>query len=73
MELEGSESRFRLPLKSWTVLTCVRCDVQLYFIVMVGFLNAVSSGFDGSLMGGINAMDQYLDYVRDHLIPGSQS
>ncbi len=31
---------------------------------MVGFLNAVSSGFDGSLMSGINAMDQYLDYVR---------
>ncbi|KAJ7828394.1 general substrate transporter [Mycena olivaceomarginata] len=34
----------------------------LYFIVMVGFLNAVSSGFDGSLMGGINAMPQYLHY-----------
>ena len=30
---------------------------------MVGFLNAASSGFDGSLMGGINAMEQYLDYV----------
>ncbi|KAK0492650.1 hypothetical protein EDD18DRAFT_1079457 [Armillaria luteobubalina] len=35
---------------------------KLYFIVMVGFLNAVSSGFDGSLMSGINAMDQYLSY-----------
>ncbi|KAK0205765.1 hypothetical protein DFS33DRAFT_1416311 [Desarmillaria ectypa] len=35
---------------------------KLYFIVMVGFLNAVSSGFDGSLMSGINVMDQYLDY-----------
>ncbi|KAK0440863.1 general substrate transporter [Desarmillaria tabescens] len=35
---------------------------KLYFIVMVGFLNAVSSGFDGSLMSGINAMDQYLNY-----------
>ncbi|KAK7447379.1 hypothetical protein VKT23_014089 [Stygiomarasmius scandens] len=38
--------------------------LKLYFIVMVGFLNAVSSGFDGSLMGGINAMDQYLDYFH---------
>ncbi|EIM81448.1 general substrate transporter [Stereum hirsutum FP-91666 SS1] len=35
---------------------------KLYFIMMVGFLNAVSSGFDGSLMSGINAMDQYLDF-----------
>ncbi|TRM68109.1 general substrate transporter [Schizophyllum amplum] len=35
---------------------------QLYFVIMVGFLNAASSGFDGSLMGGINAMPQYLDY-----------
>ncbi|KAL1675416.1 general substrate transporter [Schizophyllum commune] len=36
--------------------------LQLYFVIMVGFLNAASSGFDGSLMGGINAMEQYLDY-----------
>ncbi|KAJ4501859.1 general substrate transporter [Lentinula lateritia] len=36
--------------------------VKLYLIVMIGFLNAVSSGFDGSLMSGINAMNQYLDY-----------
>ncbi|KAJ3922542.1 general substrate transporter [Lentinula edodes] len=35
---------------------------KLYLIVMIGFLNAVSSGFDGSLMSGINAMNQYLDY-----------
>ncbi|KAL0570367.1 hypothetical protein V5O48_011598 [Marasmius crinis-equi] len=41
---------------------------QLYFIVIVGFLNAVSSGFDGSLMGGINAMPQYLSYC-DYLTP----
>ncbi|KAJ7916244.1 general substrate transporter [Mycena leptocephala] len=39
-----------------------RRSLMLYFIVMVGFLNAVSSGFDGSLMGGINAMPQYLHY-----------
>ncbi|KAJ7165683.1 general substrate transporter [Mycena crocata] len=39
-----------------------RRSFMLYFIVMIGFLNAVSSGFDGSLMSGINAMPQYLDY-----------
>ncbi|KAF5391746.1 hypothetical protein D9757_001757 [Collybiopsis confluens] len=37
---------------------------KLYLIVMVGFLNAVSSGFDGSLMSGINAMDQFLNYFH---------
>ncbi|KAJ6473126.1 general substrate transporter [Mycena sanguinolenta] len=36
-----------------------RRSFLLYFIVMVGFLNAVSSGFDGSLMSGINVMPQY--------------
>ena len=63
-----------------------RRAISLYFICMVGFLNAVSSGmssllchtscpplltmtitsagFDGSLMGGINAMEQYLDYFH---------
>ncbi|KAJ7277557.1 general substrate transporter [Mycena rebaudengoi] len=39
-----------------------RRSFMLYFVVMVGFLNAVSSGFDGSLMSGINAMPQYLDH-----------
>ncbi|KAJ4488429.1 general substrate transporter [Lentinula aciculospora] len=39
-----------------------RRALKLYLIVIVGCLNAVSSGFDGSLMGGINAMNQYLDY-----------
>ena len=61
-----------------------RRAISLYFICMVGFLNAVSSGnalppcrvfvsphltfsptgFDGSLMGGINAMEQYLNYFH---------
>ncbi|CAK5266404.1 unnamed protein product [Mycena citricolor] len=39
-----------------------RRSFMLYFVVMVGFLNAVSSGFDGSLMSGINAMPQYLNF-----------
>ncbi|KAJ7499905.1 general substrate transporter [Mycena latifolia] len=44
-------------LKGWS-----RRSFMLYFIVMVGFLNAVSSGFDGSLMSGINVMPQYLQF-----------
>ncbi|KAJ7166086.1 general substrate transporter [Mycena filopes] len=41
-----------------------RRSFMLYFVVMVGFLNAVSSGFDGSLMSGINAMPQYLRFFN---------
>jgi hypothetical protein len=37
-------------------------SLKLYLIVVVGFLNAVSSGFDGSLMGGINVMPQYKNF-----------
>ncbi|KAF9264331.1 general substrate transporter [Marasmius fiardii PR-910] len=43
-------------------------SLQLYFIVIVGFLNAVSSGFDGSLMGGINAMDQYRSFFHEETV-----
>ena len=46
---------------------CAHLLNQLYFIVMVGFMNAVSSGFDGSLMSGINDMKQYQNYV--HSLP----
>ncbi|EEB96422.1 hypothetical protein MPER_04448 [Moniliophthora perniciosa FA553] len=46
-------------------------SLQLYFIVVVGFLNAVSSGFDGSLMSGINAMQQYQDYFGEEAVGAS--
>ncbi len=36
----------------------------LYFILLFGFLNATSSGFDGSLMGSINAEPQYKNFFR---------
>jgi len=36
----------------------------LYAILIVAFLNATSSGFDGSLMGSINAESQYKDFFH---------
>ncbi|KAI0692185.1 general substrate transporter [Cerioporus squamosus] len=36
--------------------------IALYFACLVCFMNAVSNGFDGSLMGGINAMTQYQEF-----------
>ncbi|KAH7417234.1 major facilitator superfamily domain-containing protein [Cadophora sp. MPI-SDFR-AT-0126] len=36
----------------------------LYLFLLVSFLNATSSGFDGSLMGSINAQDQYKTYFH---------
>lgn len=38
--------------------------VILYLILIVSFLNATSSGFDGSLMGSINAQDQYKSFFH---------
>ncbi|KAJ7688308.1 general substrate transporter [Mycena rosella] len=49
----------KTSLNGWS-----RRSFMLYFVVMIGFLNAVSSGFDGSLMGGINVMPQYLNYFN---------
>ncbi|PMD52143.1 general substrate transporter [Hyaloscypha bicolor E] len=36
----------------------------LYFIFLFAFLNATSSGFDGSLMGSINAESQYKNFFH---------
>jgi hypothetical protein len=33
-------------------------------VLLVAFLNATSSGFDGSLMGSINAEHQYQDFFH---------
>lgn len=32
---------------------------KLYFFLLVAFLNSCINGYDGSVMSGINAMDQY--------------
>ncbi|KAJ7075750.1 general substrate transporter [Mycena belliarum] len=49
----------KTALSGWS-----RRSFMLYFVVIVGFLNAVSSGFDGSLMSGINVMPQYKDFFH---------
>lgn len=36
----------------------------LYFILLFAFLNATSRGFDGSLMGSINAEPQYKNFFH---------
>lgn len=36
---------------------------KLYVYMLVACLNSAINGFDGSLMGGINAMEQYHKYV----------
>jgi len=37
---------------------------QLYLIMLVVFLNATASGFDGGLLGSINAEPQYQDFFQ---------
>ncbi|KAH8833252.1 general substrate transporter [Flagelloscypha sp. PMI_526] len=59
---EVFNTEFEKATKETALNPLSRRAFRLYFLVMVGYLNAVSSGFDGSLMGGINAMPQYLDF-----------
>lgn len=35
---------------------------KLYFVLSVGYFCIILQGYDGSLMGAINAMPQYLKY-----------
>ncbi|KAK4611587.1 Lactose permease [Fulvia fulva] len=39
-------------------------SLQLYLILLTACLNATASGFDGSIFGSINAMNQYQAYFR---------
>ncbi|TAQ90471.1 hypothetical protein B7494_g1201 [Chlorociboria aeruginascens] len=47
-------------LNPWTTHSLL-----LYLILVLVFLNATSSGFDGSLMGSINASPQYQDFFHE--------
>lgn len=40
-----------------------RTMFKLYFFLFIAFLNSCINGYDGSLMGGINAMKTYQKYV----------
>ena len=37
---------------------------RLYAVLWVGYLCGCLNGFDGSLMGGINAMTEYQNYFK---------
>ncbi|KAI5804261.1 general substrate transporter [Peziza echinospora] len=38
--------------------------IKLYVVLLAGFLNSCINGYDGSVMGGINAMEQYQSYFH---------
>ena len=37
---------------------------RLYGLLSLGYMCVILCGYDGSLMGGINAMTQYQDYFK---------
>jgi hypothetical protein len=37
---------------------------RLYGVLWVGYLCGCLNGYDGSLMGGLNAVDQYQEYFQ---------
>ncbi|KAF8165590.1 general substrate transporter [Crassisporium funariophilum] len=41
-----------------------RRSLQLFAILLVAFMGSLSNGFDGSVMGAVNGMDQYLDFFH---------
>jgi len=46
-----------------------RTMFKLYFFLFIAFLNSCINGYDGSLMGGINAMKSYQEYVPPSVRP----
>lgn len=43
---------------------------KLYYFLFVAFMTSCINGFDGSLMGGINAMKMYQRFVRNSDMAG---
>ncbi|KAF8806340.1 general substrate transporter [Phlegmacium glaucopus] len=41
-----------------------RRSIQLFLILLVAFMGSLSNGFDGSVMGAVNGMNQYLQYFN---------
>jgi hypothetical protein len=41
---------------------------RLYAVLWVAYLCGCLNGFDGSLMGGINAMDSYQEYFKVYVV-----
>lgn len=71
-----------IPIKTESELAELASDVQhtkprattfamfkLYAILSVGYFCIILQGYDGSLMGAINAMPQYLDYYNLFVMP----
>jgi len=52
--VELAEALEKAKPSPWT-----RRMLKLYFFLFIAFLNSCINGYDGSLMGGINAMEYY--------------
>ncbi|GAM36615.1 hypothetical protein TCE0_018r05833 [Talaromyces pinophilus] len=64
IELAYANSEARPSLWTWSMF-------RLYGCLLIGYLCACTNGFDGSVMGGINAMTSYQDYF--HMVSASSS
>ncbi|KAK8040263.1 general substrate transporter [Apiospora marii] len=61
-EVEGVNTAFAMIMEKHKPNPWGKGHLQLYMLATVCFLNSTMSGFDGSLMGSINVLDNFTNY-----------
>ncbi|KAK8054355.1 hypothetical protein PG996_013656 [Apiospora saccharicola] len=61
-EVEGVNTAFAMIMEKHKPDPWGKGHIQLYMLATVCFLNSTMSGFDGSLMGSINVLDNFTNY-----------
>ncbi|KAK8115673.1 general substrate transporter [Apiospora sp. TS-2023a] len=61
-EVEGVNTAFTMIMEKHKPDPWGKGHIQLYMLATVCFLNSTMSGFDGSLMGSINVLDNFTNY-----------
>ncbi|KAK8085837.1 hypothetical protein PG997_007108 [Apiospora hydei] len=61
-EVEGVNTAFAMIMEKHKPNPWGKGHIQLYILATVCFLNSTMSGFDGSLMGSINVLDNFTSY-----------
>ncbi|KAK8044032.1 sugar transporter [Apiospora rasikravindrae] len=61
-EIEGVNTAFAMVMEKHKPDPWGKGHIQLYILATVCFLNSTMSGFDGSLMGSINVLDNFTSY-----------
>ncbi|KAK8015399.1 hypothetical protein PG990_008695 [Apiospora arundinis] len=61
-DVEGVNTAFAMIMEKHKPNPWGKGHIQLYLLATICFLNSTMSGFDGSLMGSINVLDNFTSY-----------